>query len=191
MDNSATGSSVSSACFKTLESICRIRLGSHSSSNQHSSMSERMVDPRRRLGTVGDRNHHWGGLVPVFLPTLRRFPPVVAQQVVGVSDQVRQRLVGLCSTVQVVSHFVVVIDVIEAGLVCLASGTASSLTTTRGVLTRPDSMASFNPKSLTIQLKRDSSAAACRKGRMGLPKSHNRPICPAPVESDPGRRPTW
>ena len=53
-------------------------------------------------------------------------------------------------------------------LYVLASGSASSRTTTRGVLTRPDSIASFSPKSLTIQSNKASSELRLPDGAKGV-----------------------
>ncbi len=50
----------------------------------------------------------------------------------------------------------------------MASGAAAARITTRRVLTRPDSMASFNPKSLTIQSNSASSELRLPDGANGV-----------------------
>ena len=54
------------------------------------------------------------------------------------------------------------------GLYVLALGRPSSLTTMRGVFTSPDSMASFRPKSLTIQENKAASSFFLPLGAKGV-----------------------
>ena len=84
---------------------------------------ESVLDSGGRLGAVGDGYHHWRSRVSFFPPVLGGLPPIVSQQIVGVHYQIGERLLRLRpAAVQVVFHFPVVVDVVEAGAVRLGVG---------------------------------------------------------------------
>ena len=82
------------------------------------SVVEGMLDPGCRLGAVGHGDHHGRSERRASLPCLPRRPvlgrlaPVVAEQVVAVHDQVRQRLLGSGVPAQVVLDLGIVVDVV-------------------------------------------------------------------------------
>ncbi len=73
---------------------------------------EGMFHPRRCLGAVAHGDHHRGRRLRLF-PLLPCFPPVVAEQVIGVQYQVGKRLLGVGAAVEVVLDLGVVTNVVE------------------------------------------------------------------------------
>ena len=93
---SASAPPAASACSSTFESMCSVRSGSHSSSIRTLLVVEGVLDPRRRLGAVGHGDHHRRRRCsPASAQSFARLQPVLAEQVVGVGHQIRQRLVRL------------------------------------------------------------------------------------------------
>ena len=78
-----------------------------------------MPHPRRGLGAVGDRDHRRRRRRALRRPPPRGLAPVVAEQVVAVEHQVRQRIGRRGLAVEVVLHLRVVVEVVEAGPVAL------------------------------------------------------------------------
>jgi len=128
---------------------------------------KRILDARRRVGQVGHGNHHRRRLDVSFLPCLRRFQPVLPQEVVALADEIRERGMWLRFAIEVRLYFQVGVDVVELRLYLLFSS-PSSRTTTRGVFTNPDSIASLSPKSLTIHPKSVSSPLLRPVGANGV-----------------------
>ena len=126
---------------------------------------EGVLDTRRGLGAVGDGDHRRRRLEPRGGPSPGGLAPVVSEQVVAVEHQIGKRLPGPGPAVQVVLDLRVVVDVVEAGFPGAGVGQSSSRTTTRGVLTRPASMASFNPKSLKRRVSNSSGSFQYRSRR--------------------------
>ncbi len=70
-----------------------------------------IVDPGRSLSSVGDSDHNRRGAKLPFLPCLRRFQPISAQEGVTHTDQLRKRLLLLGLPVEIVLYMVV--DMVE------------------------------------------------------------------------------
>ena len=67
--------------------------------------------------SVRHGDHGWARGEAGLLPTLGRFPPVVAQQVVAVANQIRQRFGWVCPSIQIILHFRIVVYVVQARFV--------------------------------------------------------------------------
>ena len=76
-------------------------------------MVKRVFDARGRLGAIGHGDHDGRRFEADVCPGLCRLAPVVAEKVVAIDDEIRQRLLGLRLAVEVVFYFGIVIDVIE------------------------------------------------------------------------------
>ena len=109
-----------------------------------------------------------GGVgAPLAVPLLRSFEPVLAQEVIALLHQIWQRLMLLGPAIDVVLHFGIGVDVIEARFVI--GGESAVVTDDHAwCFTRPDSMASFRPKSLTIHPKSVSSVLRLPVGANGV-----------------------
>ena len=76
-----------------------------------------VFDARRCLGAVADGDHDRRGGQPGLGPGSLRLAPVATQQIVGIQHQVGQGVLRSGAAVEVVLHFRVIVDVVQARFV--------------------------------------------------------------------------
>ena len=132
-------------------------------------MIERVFDPGRRLGAVGDSNHNRRRCGGSIIPVHQRLAPVISKQVITIHDQIRQRFPRESLAVQVV---LALRDRYrcDRGAICTSWRRVSRrLGSQREASSpEPDSIASFRPKSLTIQPNNASSELCLPEGVKGV-----------------------